>query len=651
MAGHETEALWALAAGELDAEARARVEAHLNACASCAEAWKRVTEARTLLHTARPVEPAVRWEETGAKLKAAAAQRLARPERRFLSPWALTFAGACAVALVLWLGGALWTVGDVEVPAVAAPGVDPKASEAVAVREETRATTEAERVSGAVMREATGSEQALAPGMRLRSGVAVRTPAKASAVLRLPDASRVRLSAGSEVVFARAETDSVHLTVQQGRLSVSASHVAREAFLVESAGLRVTVVGTVFSVERTAGGAAVAVLEGRVRVDADGQPPRFVDAGQRVELAEAGGALKPRALSAGDQQAFRDLRAAEPQPEAVSAAPALKGPSKNGAARGGQDTASANAAAPLPSVASAANPLEAAPTPKAMPLGNSKPLPSVAVAPHSKQGAAPSSEAMPPRNGGTSGQSVASAVESPAPSSEAVPPENGGTPGQSVATASNALEPSVPAPEAPPSRNGAANPPASSDDFAPYPGSTGDALASAAPLPVPGSVQAPSVAPASPAEPRRRKTLGMLVPGGLLSDDSDERFLGYAKVQLQAATCGRFLVGLGEIAAASPRTSHREEARVLRGRCFTKQRQPAAAEDEYRQYLREHPHGRYATEARIALGMSATPGPEASPSAPAPLPKPTPVTPRWGPPGGPGAPQRMPVSPGASRRW
>lgn len=656
MAGHETEALWALAAGELDAGARARVEAHLNTCASCAEQWKRVAEARALLHTARTVEPAVRWEETGAKLKAAAAKRLARPERRFLSPWALTFAGACAVALVLWLGGSLEgeNVGgqvpalanrparDADVPAVAAPGVAPEAPEAVAAREETRPTMEAERVTGAVMREATGSEQALAPGMRLRSGVAVRTPAKSSAVLRLPDASRVRLSAGSDVVFARAEANAVHLTVQQGRLSVSASHAAREAFLVESAGLRVTVVGTVFSVERTAGGAAVAVLEGRVRVDADGQPPRFVDAGQRVELAEAGGALKPRALSAGDQQAFRDLRAAEPQPEVAGVAPAPKKPARSGAA-------------PLPSIASAANPLEAAaPNPKAASLDNGMPLPSVAAAPNSKPGPNPSSEAMSPENGGTSGQAVATAAspsESPAPSAEAVPPENGDGSRQSVATASNPLEPAVPAPEATPSRNEAGTPPAPSDDFAPYPGSTGDALASTAPLAIPGSVQAPSVAPVTPAEPRRRKTLGMLVPGGLLSDDSDERFLGYAKVQLQAPTCGRFLMGLGEIAAASPRTNHREEARVLRGRCFTKQRQPAAAEDEYRQYLREYPNGRYATEARTALGMSAAPGPEAPTSAPAPLPRPVPVTPRWGPPGGTGSPQRMPVSPGASRRW
>ncbi|WP_375761070.1 FecR domain-containing protein [Corallococcus exercitus] len=638
MAGHETQALWALAAGELDAAAQARVEAHVAECAACAAEWKRVVEARALLHTARAVEPSVRWEETGARLKAEAAKRMARREPRFLSPWAMTLAGACAVALVLWLGGALWKKGGARDPSVIATGPAPQAGskapeppepakavaasgaapspetgtarpevasgthEAVAARPEAASTTEAERVTGAVLREATGLEHALAAGMRLRSGMAVRTPPKASAVLRLPDESRVRLSAGSDVVFARAESNAVHLTVQQGRLSVKASHAKREAFLVESAGLRVSVVGTVFSVERTAAGAAVAVLEGRVRVDAEGQPPRFVDAGERVELVGTGEALKPRALSAGDRQAFRDLRAAEPGAAVASLLPAKKAPARP---EGGS--------APRQSVATGTHPLDAR-----------TPAPGT---PHVEDTTAPS-------------QAVANATPgSPAPE----------TPRQSVATASNPLE-SAPAQahasntEIPQAVTPSEASP--SDDFVPYPGSPAGSLASSAPLPTPGAVQAPSMAPAAPTEPRKRKTLGALVPGGLLSDDSDERFLGYAKVQTAGATCGRFLVGLGEIAVASPRTGHREEARILRGRCFNRQHQPSDAEDEFRQYLREFPNGRYATEARIALGMSAEPEPGAPAKAPAPLPVPTPVTPRWN-----GSPQRVPVSPGVPRRW
>ncbi|RKG66210.1 VgrG protein [Corallococcus sp. CA054B] len=677
MAGHETQALWALAAGELDAAGKARVEAHVAECAACAAEWKRVVEARALLHTTRSVEPSVRWEETGAKLKAAAAKRMAAPERRFLSPWAMTLAGACAVALVVWLGGALWrnAAQGPESPVATRPGTgqrgttegtvasgapSPSATEkqeAVAALSEATSTTEAERVTGAVVREATGVEHALAAGMRLRSGMAVRTPPKASAVLRLPDESRVRLSAGSDVVFARAESKAVHLTVQQGRLSVNASHAQRDAFLVESAGLRVSVVGTVFSVERTAAGAAVAVLEGRVRVDAEGQPPRFVDAGERVELAGTGAALKPRALSAGDRQAFRDLQAAAPSAAVASVVPAKKGPSRVEVS---------------PSVATRDTPVAGAP-----PVENDA-TSSQAVAQQTPNAPAPGTP--PVDNNAASSRAVAQKTpDAPAPvdnnaaPSQAIaqatpnapaPVENNAAPSQAVAQRT----PDAPAPEAP--RTAVAQAPAvhapgealaqahapnteipqavhpreptPSDDFAPYPGASAGSLASSAPTP--GAVQAPSMAPATPSEPRKRKTLGGLVPGGLLSDDSDERFLGYAKVQTAGTTCGQFLVGLGEIASASPRTSHREQARILRGRCFNRQHQPADAEDEFRQYLREFPNGHYATEARIALGMSPEPEPGALPKKPAPLP--APVTPRWN-----GSPQRMPVSPGVPRRW
>src|SRR3712207_7417613 len=51
------------------------------------------------------------------------------------------------------------------------------------------------------------SRQALQPGTRLRAGARVRTPAKASALLRLPDASRVAVSPDSEVVLSRAAAE------------------------------------------------------------------------------------------------------------------------------------------------------------------------------------------------------------------------------------------------------------------------------------------------------------------------------------------------------------------------------------------------------------------------------------------------------------
>ncbi|MCE9666252.1 FecR domain-containing protein [Myxococcus stipitatus] len=307
MAHLEAGALWALAANELPAEERARLESHLAGCAACVAELERVKAHRALLQEARAATPQVRWDDVGSRLRSAAAAHLERRAPRARWPWAVALAGACAALLVLWLARGQ-----------SRPVDERSASEAIArthpasgSTDDGAGTVRAESTAGAMVKKGAGGEQPLRTGMRLRSGVAVRTPARASAVLRLPDASRVRLSADSEVELSRAETKDVHLTVHQGRLSVRASHAERRAFLVEVAGLRVSVVGTVFTVERTAHGASVAVSEGRVRVEVAGHPARLVGAGERMELHEGaeGNVLEQEALSAPDREAVVALDA------------------------------------------------------------------------------------------------------------------------------------------------------------------------------------------------------------------------------------------------------------------------------------------------------------------------------------------------------
>ncbi|MFP2912755.1 tetratricopeptide repeat protein [Pyxidicoccus sp. 3LFB2] len=104
----------------------------------------------------------------------------------------------------------------------------------------------------------------------------------------------------------------------------------------------------------------------------------------------------------------------------------------------------------------------------------------------------------------------------------------------------------------------------------------------------------------APAKEKKKKK-EPLIPMALMSKDADERFLGYARMQLSARKCESFLVGLEEIAQRSPRESHREQARYLRARCFEEKLQSKAAQGEYRQYLNEFPRGRYAREANTAL--------------------------------------------------
>ncbi len=332
MARHEAQALWAYAAGELDVETRTRVEAHVAGCAPCAQQLEAVRQARAVLQAARPEAPAVDWARVDERVLGAATRQFAQLERTPRWPWAVALVGAaCAAVLAFVLlrpvapPAQVAVVARTEVPAPPAPAP---------VQEVAR--IQVESATEAWSHEGGSAEQALKAGGQLRPGASVRTPAKASALLRLPDASRVRVSPDSEVVLSRAEARDVHLTVKRGRLAVQASHAQRQDFVVEAAGLRVSVVGTVFSVEHAAHGVAVAVLEGKVRVEAEGQPPRFVSAGERVELREGERALRPRPLSAQDRQAFQALGAPLP--------PAPKVPAG----------AASSAVAPVPAVEEAA---------------------------------------------------------------------------------------------------------------------------------------------------------------------------------------------------------------------------------------------------------------------------------------------------------
>jgi hypothetical protein len=529
MAGHEVQALWALAAGELDAAERSRVEAHVGRCAECAAELARMRQSRAVLHEAREVTPDVRWGAVDAGLRAAAARQaasrslgpwarlreaavqrvtpasgswrpgaVAAPRSRL--PWAMLLAGACAAMLGFWMlrtpdvaPGTTVAVldgdgapGTPQVEHAGTPQVGTVRDGAGALAELPREgtdsldTAQAESTSGAMVREAGGAEQTLQAGTKLRSGVAVRTPASATALLRLPDASRVRLSAGSEVELSRAEARDVHLTVRRGRLSVQASHAQREGFLVEAAGLRVSVVGTVFTVEHTEHGAAVAVAEGRVRVEVEGQPPRLVSAGERVELDSRKQTLKHAPVSEPDRRAFAELSA----PEAGAQAPTTE-----------------------------------------------KPL--VAMRETRPQVARPESKESPQKE-------------------QAPPPEEIPARTQVVAEVS-------------PSKGAVPSEADPDQEFAPYP-----AKSVTEQLP-PKMAEPPAPSPPTAvAERPAKEKKKPLIPLALLSGNADERFLGYARLQMSPRTCESFLVGLDEIAQRSPRADHRDQARQLRAQCLAK---------------------------------------------------------------------------------
>lgn len=354
MASHETEALWAFAAEELGAEERARVAEHVAGCQECTRKLEEVRQAQALLRTVQEDVPAVRWTEVDERVQSAAARKLARLERQPRWPWALATVGALAAVLAFLV---------LRPATPESPQVAP-----VAVREESPApikdaapindtgpviATRVENASGAQLRGADDQERALVAGEQLRQGAWVRTPAKANAVLRLPDASRARVAPGSEVRLTRVEAERVSLFVQRGQLAVQASHAKREDFVVETeGGVRTWVVGTVFSVESASESVVVTVQEGKVRVDIPGQPQQFVSAGERLEVNTARRTLKRRALSAKDRQAFQELGV--PTPEA--SVPAHPMAAAQGPAPAPEPTHEAQAATAGPESSSAAGP-------------------------------------------------------------------------------------------------------------------------------------------------------------------------------------------------------------------------------------------------------------------------------------------------------
>ncbi|WP_224365167.1 FecR domain-containing protein [Hyalangium versicolor] len=411
MARHESEALWAFAAEELGAEERARVADHLAHCEHCTGELSKVRQAQALLRSVQEHEPSVRWSEADERIQSGAARRLTRLEATSRWPWAVAAVGIMAALLALVVlrpsappvqpSAPIAVRPEPAAPVVPSPVEQPVPPSTPASTPEAIATR-VESASGAWIREADAPEHSLQAGTQLRSGASVRTRAKSSALLQLPDESRVRLSPDSEVTLARTEAKDVQLTVTKGRLAVQASHVARQGFTVEAAGVRASVVGTVFSVECTGRGAVVAVLEGKVRVETEGQPPLFVTAGQHLEVRTGQHAPKTRPLSVQDRQAFQELK----QPPETSTARPSPG-------TGGLSPASKPAT-------------EEAPTEHARPTPESSPASVAATAHADAEGSEIAPYPVP-----TSPEPMAAVVQ--APSSSAPEAASNGSPGSSWA--------------------------------------------------------------------------------------------------------------------------------------------------------------------------------------------------------------------------
>lgn len=240
------------AAAAPDAEAHAAATSQIRGCAdvqALLPAYLRgeLSSARALLvqdHTREcvPCRRALQAARAGLSLPAAAARERERFRFAGLARWGIAAVLAAAVGLGGFLalrnrfGGNAGTLAAVQT------------------------------VDGALFAVDETSARPLLPGATLAAAEGIRTAKDSGAVVKLADGSLVEMRERSEIALAeRSEGTTIRL--RRGNIIVQAARQSSGRHLfVATDDCMVSVVGTVFSVNRGTKGSRVAVLEGEVRV-------------------------------------------------------------------------------------------------------------------------------------------------------------------------------------------------------------------------------------------------------------------------------------------------------------------------------------------------------------------------------------------------
>lgn len=114
-----------------------------------------------------------------------------------------------------------------------------------------------------------GGSVALAEGALVAAGRSIRTAKGSRAILELPDGSRVEMNERAEIRFAE-DGDSLTVELARGEIIMAAAKRHRRDLFVRTGACTVAVKGTVFTVGHGLKGSRVAVLEGEVHVEKDG---------------------------------------------------------------------------------------------------------------------------------------------------------------------------------------------------------------------------------------------------------------------------------------------------------------------------------------------------------------------------------------------
>jgi hypothetical protein len=250
-------------------------QAHAASCPKCTEKLRERRAVRSLLAAIEPVDPSeLEWRRIDKHVLEAMSRPRPSPWRIQL-PWAIggLTAAAAAALLAVSVGKSSTPVAPPKPPEVAVGVPRP-----VPVPAPERAHVDALVLAG---------RAPLAAAQRVPEGTHLQV-AEAELLLQTAPATGVQLSPHADAYAVRLRDGETEWDLESGELRADVKPLtAGQSFRVRAGDVRVTVVGTAFTVARDAKGmVTVAVSHGRVKVERENVPGEvFVATGQEVRLA------------------------------------------------------------------------------------------------------------------------------------------------------------------------------------------------------------------------------------------------------------------------------------------------------------------------------------------------------------------------------
>lgn len=273
-AGGPTEdALYDYLAGRLHPDAEPWIAEHVRGCRRCGAVVARVEAAKQALEPPA-VDPFARQRTLNAVRK-----KLEQPKRRFVPAWALATAAAaaCAIFFVMHKPAVAPTVANKLAPAQDLTGAPPPVPQSLPWTVLAR--------SGAADVQVGDNHSTAEANAGLPTGGVLAAQPGAKVIARWGGA-RVVVDGGAQgarLKLASSRSDERALELGSGRVVLDVDPLAPgQTLAIVTDDARVTVHGTLFLVERTAGGTAVAVERGVVRVARAGREVVQLNAGQRL---------------------------------------------------------------------------------------------------------------------------------------------------------------------------------------------------------------------------------------------------------------------------------------------------------------------------------------------------------------------------------